>query len=152
MAEPARRGGRASRDLKRLSASLAVIALQRLSDPDVRAQLAKHGRTLLSNAQQWRQERSAPALGERFGRRKLERRIARLRSSVLALGEGRPDLAVQLDPVLGALEEVSSAVEVAALQSLARRARAYQRVDRVLDGLEVGLFEAALPAPGSDEA
>lgn len=136
---------RASRDLKRLSASLAVLALQRLSEPEVRAQLANHGRTLAANAKQWRAEREAPAFGERFGRRRLERRVARLRSSVLALGEGRPELAQELDPVLSSLEDVTSALDVAALQSLPRRTRAHQRIDRVLDGLEVALFDAALP-------
>src|SRR5690606_17945017 len=90
---------RLTRDLKRVSVSLAVLALQRLADPEVRAQLARHGRTLAGNAKQWRAERGGPTVGDRFGRRKLERRVARMRSSVLALGEGRPELAVQLDPV-----------------------------------------------------
>ena len=147
------------KDLKRISISLGLIALQRLSDPEVRAQLAKHGRTLTESASQWRAERSAqrslagpggldaaPATWtDRFGRRKLERRIERLRASVLALGEGRPELARSLDPVLAALEEVTSAIEVAEVLPLAKRVRAHQKVDRVLDDLEAGLFQAALP-------
>lgn len=150
---------RGSREAKRIGASLALLALQRLSDPDVRAQLAKHGRTLADNAREWRTERAgrreasridgAPAgFADRFGRRKLDRRIGRLRSSVLALGEGRPDLATSLDPVLAALEEVSSALDVAASLPLAKRVWAHQRVDRVIDELETGLFEAALPQFG----
>lgn len=160
-----------SRDLKRLGMSLALIAAQRLSDPEVRAQLAQHGRTLAANAKEWRAERSVrsdgaiptsgreagavvpsddlrlppPGLGDRVGRRRLQRRIDRLRVSVLALGEGRPELAAQLDPVLAALEEVGSALDVAAGLSLPKRIRAHQRVDSVLDVLEAGLFEAALP-------
>ncbi len=147
------------KDLKRISISLGLIALQRLSDPEVRAQLAKHGRTLTENAAQWRAERSAqrslagpggidpaPASwADRFGRRKLERRVERLRASVLSLGEGRPELARSLDPVLAALEEVSSAIEVAEVLPFAKRIRAHQQVDRVLDDLETGLFHAALP-------
>ncbi len=147
------------KDLKRISISLGLIALQRLSDPEVRAQLAQHGRTLTESASQWRAERSAsrslagpggldpvPASWtDRFGRRKLERRVQRLRASVLGLGEGRPELARSLDPVLAALEEVSSAIEVAEVLPLAKRMRAHQKVDRVLDDLEVGLFDAALP-------
>jgi hypothetical protein len=164
---------KSTRDLKRLSASLALLALQRLADPEVRAQLAKHSRTLADNAREWRAERAAGASGpigldpalvepggtpvgddlrlapatiaDRFGRRRLQRRIDRLRVSVLALGEGRPELAVQLDPVLAALEEVGSALDVAAALALPRRMRAHLRVDQVLDQLEVGLFEAALP-------
>ncbi len=161
-----------SRDLKRLGMSLALIAAQRLSDPEVRAQLAAHGRTLAANAKEWRAERTmravgpiptsgaeagsmvvpagdlrlpAPGLGDRFGRKRLQRRMDRLRVSVLALGEGRPELATQLDPVLAALEEVGSALDVAAGLSLPKRVRAHQRVDAVLDVLEAGLFEAALP-------
>jgi len=161
---------RASKDLKRISASLALIALQRLADPEVRAQVAKHSRTLADNARQWRTERASRALGstpgditagdptisddlklpsttlaDRFGRRRLQRRVDRLRVSVLALGEGRPDLAQQLDPVLAALEEVTSALDVASTLALPRRTRAHQRVDSVLDQLELALFEAALP-------
>lgn len=163
-----------SRDLKRLGMSLAVLAAQRLADPEVRAQLAAHGRTLAANAREWRAERRAepaiptsgregragdvvpaeldeelrlpaPRLADRIGRRRLQRRIDRLRVSVLALGEGRPELAAQLDPVLAALEEVSSALDVAARLALPKRIRAHQRVDAVLDVLETGLFEAALP-------
>jgi len=148
------------KDLKRISISLGLIALQRLSDPAVRAQLAKHGRTLTDNANQWRAERaaqrslsspsvvtttSAPSWTDRFGRRKLERRVERLRASSLALGEGRPELARSLDPVLAALEEVTSAIEVAEVLPLTKRIRAHQKVDRVLDDLEAGLFNAALP-------
>ena len=148
------------KDLKRISISLGIIALQRLSDPEVRAQLAKHGRTLTDNANQWRAERaaqrslSAPenvdgartsSWSDRFGRRKLERRVERLRASVLSLGEGRPELARSLDPVLAALEEVTSAIEVAEVLPLTKRIRAHQKVDRVLDDLEAGLFNAALP-------
>ncbi|WP_426571168.1 hypothetical protein [Aquihabitans sp. McL0605] len=150
---------KASKDLKRVSISLALIALQRLSDPDVRAQLAKQGRSISDNAKEWRAERSsrraqlaadgvdpAPAaIADRFGRRKLERRVQRLRASVLGLGEGRPELARELDPVLAALEEVTSAIDVAELLPFAKRVRAHQKVDRVLDGLEAGLFESALP-------
>ncbi|MCB0961464.1 MAG: hypothetical protein KDB04_18305 [Acidimicrobiales bacterium] len=166
-----------SRDLKRLGMSLAVLAAQRLADPDVRAQLAAHGRTLAASAREWRAERSSvrsagagaaveaiptgpdgpsstdaddlrlppPGLADRVGRRRLQRRVDRLRVSVLALGEGRPELAARLDPVLAALEEVTSALEVAAGLPLARRLRAHQRVDGVLDALETALFEAALP-------
>ncbi|MCU1372285.1 MAG: hypothetical protein JWO77_3479 [Ilumatobacteraceae bacterium] len=147
------------KDLKRISISLGLIALQRLSDPEVRAQLAKHGRTLTDNANQWRAERSASrslegpggvalppsSWTDRFGRRKLERRVQRLRASVLSLGEGRPELARSLDPVLAALEEVTSAIEVAEVLPLTKRIRAHQKVDRVLDGLEASLFDAALP-------
>jgi hypothetical protein len=164
---------KSSRDLKRLSASLALLAMQRLADPEVRAQLAQHGRTLADSAREWRAERAGgpatsagldPALVEpgaspveddlrlppstiadRFGRRRLQRRVDRLRVSVLALGEGRPELAHQLDPVLAALEEVSSALDVAASLALPKRMRAHLRVDQVIDQLEVGLFEAALP-------
>ena len=78
-------------------------------------------------------------------RRAPERRIERLRASVLSLGEGRPELARSLDPVLASLEEVSSAIEVAEAMPLAKRMRAHQKVDRILDGLEAGLFDAALP-------
>jgi len=150
--------GAVKKDLKRVSISLGLIALQRLSDPEVRAQLAKHGRTLADNANQWRAERSSqrslsspdavsarPSWTDRFGRRKLERRIERLRASVLSLGEGRPELARSLDPVLASLEEVSSAIEVAEAMPMAKRMRAHQKVDRILDGLEAGLFDAALP-------
>lgn len=147
------------KDLKRISISLGIIALQRLSDPEVRAQLAKHGRTLTENANQWRTERSErrslsapggvsgapPSISDRFGRRKLERRVERLRASVLSLGEGRPELARSLDPVLAALEEVTSAIEVAEGFSLAKRIRAHQKIDRVIDDLEASLFNAALP-------
>ncbi len=151
---------RGSRDVKRITASLALVALQRLSDPEVRAQLAKHSRTIADSAREWRAERAAQradlvtvpgartgtaGIADRFGRRKLERRIERLRSTVLALGEGRPELARSLDPVLAALEEVSSALDVAAALALPRRVWAHQRVDHVLDELETGLFEAALP-------
>ena len=150
---------KSSKDIKRISISLALIALQRLTDPEVRAQLAKHGRTLTDSASEWRSERSArrsladpanvdaaPASWtDRFGRRKLERRVERLRASVLSLGEGRPELARSLDPVLAALEEVTSAIEVAEVLPLTKRFRAHQKVDRVLDDLEAGLFNAALP-------
>lgn len=158
---PSDKSDRSSKkDLKRISISLGLIALQRLSDPEVRAQLAKHGRTLTDNASQWRAERasqrslSSPdgvvsgathSWADRFGRRKLERRVERLRASVLSLGEGRPELARSLDPVLAALEEVTSAIEVAEVLPLAKRIRAHQKVDRVLDELEAGLFNAALP-------
>lgn len=147
------------RDIKAISISLALLALQRLSDPEVRAQLAKQGRTFTDSATEWRAERASrrsfdgpgrvgpmPASwADRFGRRKLERRIDRLRASVLALGEGRPELARSLDPVLAALEEVTSAIDVAEVLPLAKRVRAHQKVDRVLDDLEAGLFAAALP-------
>ena len=147
------------KDFKRVSISLALIALQRLSDPEVRAQLAKHGRTLSDSAKEWRTERSArrslagpagvepppPSISDRFGRRKLERRVERLRASVLSLGEGRPELARSLDPVLAALEEVTSAIEVADVLPLTKRIRAHQKVDRVLNDLEASLFNAALP-------
>lgn len=148
------------KDLKRISISLGLIALQRLSDPEVRAQLAKHGRNLSESANQWRAERAAQrslsspgsadavpgsSWTDRFGRRKLERRVERLRVSVLSLGEGRPELARSLDPVLAALEEVTSAIEVAEVLPLTKRIRAHQKVDRVLDDLEAGLFNAALP-------
>jgi hypothetical protein len=147
------------KDLKRISISLGLIALQRLSDPEVRAKLAEQGRTLTENANQWRTERAerrsltgpdgvsaaAPSFTDRFGRRKLERRVERLRASVLSLGEGRPELARSLDPVLAALEEVTSAIEVAEGFSLAKRVRAHQKIDRVLDDLEASLFNAALP-------
>ncbi|WP_421118471.1 hypothetical protein ACE2AJ_13925 [Aquihabitans daechungensis] len=147
------------KDFKRISISLGLIALQRLSDPEVRAQLAKHGRSLSEQASQWRAERAAQrslaspgsveprpvSWTDRFGRGKLERRVERLRASVLSLGEGRPELARSLDPVLAALEEVSSAIEVAEVLPLAKRVRAHQKVDRVLDDLEAGLFDAALP-------
>lgn len=159
--QPSDPSGRSSKkDLKRISISLGIIALQRLSDPEVRAQLAKHGRTLTENANQWRTERAAQrsltspdradgarpsSWTDRFGRGKLERRVERLRASVLSLGEGRPELARSLDPVLAALEEVSSAIEVAEVLPLTKRIRAHQKVDRVLDDLEAGLFNAALP-------
>lgn len=153
------------KDLKRVSISLALIALQRLSDPEVRAQLAKHGRSLSDSAKEWRSERSErrslaspngidpvpPSFADRFGRRKLERRVQRLRASVLSLGEGRPELARSLDPVLAALEEVTSAIDVAELLPLPKRVRAHQKVDRVLDDLEAGLFNAALPQFPSSE-
>lgn len=87
----------------------------------------------------------AASISDRFGRRRLQRRVDRLRVSVLALGKGRPELAVQLDPVLAALEEVISALDVADSLALPKRLRAHQRVDRVLDQLETSLFEAALP-------
>ncbi|HWJ62758.1 MAG TPA: hypothetical protein VNS19_12370, partial [Acidimicrobiales bacterium] len=82
---------------------------------------------------------------DRFGRRKLERCVERLRASVLSLGEGRPELARSLDPVLAALEEVTSAIEVAEVLPLTKRIRAHQKVDRILDDLEASLFNAALP-------
>ncbi|MCB1040830.1 MAG: hypothetical protein KDA94_15060, partial [Acidimicrobiales bacterium] len=135
------------------------------------------GRTLAVAAKDWRAERAAraatesvpsgldgpgaalpgedlglpaPGWADRFGRRRLQRRIDRLQVSVLSLGEGRPDLAADLDPVLAALEEVGTALDLAATLSLARRIRAHQRVDAVIDALETSLFEAALPQlPGS---
>ena len=50
-----------------------------------------------------------------------------------------------LGAVLAALEEVTSAIEVAEVLPLTKRIRAHQKVDRVLDDLEAGLFNAALP-------
>ena len=153
--------GRSSskKDVKAISISLGLLALQRLSDPEVRAQLAKHGRTLSESASEWRAERASrrslpdpERIGtgprpwtDRFGRAKLERRVERLRASVLALGEGRSELARSLDPVLAALEEVTSAIDVAEVLPLAKRVRAHHQVDRVLDELEAGLFAVALP-------
>lgn len=161
--EPAGGSGRSGkssrRDVKGVAISLGLLAAKQLSDPEVRAKLAEQSKTILDNANQWRAERSAQRAqaspggvdvapswwSDRVGRRKLERRVDRLRSSVLSLGEGRPELARSLDPVLAALEEVTSAIEVAELRPLPKRVRAYQKVDHVLDELEAGLFEAALP-------
>jgi hypothetical protein len=154
------KAGRSSRkDVKGVALSLGLLAAKQLSDPEVRAKIAEHSKTVLDNANQWRAERSAQRAqaspggvdkptswwSDRVGRRKRERRVDRLRSSVLSLGEGRPELARSLDPVLAALEEVTSAIEVAELRPLPKRVRAYQKVDRVLDELEAGLFDAALP-------
>ena len=163
------------RDLKKVGASLAVVALQRLADPEVRAKIAEQGHNAAEAFNKWRAERSdskiieivpsgvdgpgaplpgenlhipGPRLVDRFGARRLYRRIDRLRVSVLSLGEGRPDLAGDLDPVLAALEEVGTALELAANLSFSGRLRAHQRVDEVLNALETGLFEAALPSFG----
>ena len=133
-------------------------AVERLQDPKVRAMLVGVG---LRAAREWRdrqaqaqgevpaageQPRSgiARAVGDRFGQRRLERRVGNLREALDALRSDRPVLAESLEPVARSVENVAVALGVAGALPRARRRKAHQRIDGMLDGLESGLFEATL--------
>jgi hypothetical protein len=138
------------------SQQLLQKAVERLQDPKVRALLVGAG---LRAATAWR-DRQAPvgapataqqarsgitrAVSDRFGQRRLERRVDNLRDALAVLGAGRPQLVERLEPVARSVENVSVALGVAGALPRARRRKAHQRIDGMLDGLETGLFEATL--------
>lgn len=153
-----------------LLSSAISRAIEALQDPKVRALLIEHGRSAAGAAQQWRRERRpqvgakadgdgrsllSRTVGDRFGQRRLERRVENLRKVVAELGSGRPKLAASLAPVARAVEDVSTSLSVARAIPLAKRLRAHLKIDDVLDRLEKGLFEATLSddptGPGSTD-
>lgn len=140
---------------KAAAASLAFIALERLSDPQVRAQVAQQGRNVADLAKKWRDERrrngepATPGLpafvGDRFGQRKLEKRVDRLGASLGDLSAQRPELAEPLAGVASTLQEIRSALTIAGDLPLAKRKRAHVRIDHELDRLEQSVFETLMP-------
>jgi hypothetical protein len=135
---------------------LARQAVERLQDPKVRAVLLGLG---VRAAQEWRDRRApgeVPASGQqprfgltravsdRFGERRLERRVDNLREALATLGSGRPLLAESLEPVDRSVEDVSVALRIASALPRARRRKAHQRIEGILEELETGLFETAL--------
>lgn len=155
---------RTSDQAKAALADLAVVALERLSDPEVQAQIAAQGRAIADQAIAWRAERrrrarldddgdaASPAgssrsgwLSESFGQGKLEGRVEALESSMAGLGRDRPELAESLASPITTLEQVSSALEVAGGLPLLKRKQAHRRIDEDLDQLEQLVFDVAMP-------
>ena len=144
---------------KAAAAGLAMIALERLSDPKVRAQLAEQGRRAAEWAKTWRADRKADAsanpdrnlapklgpLGDRLQQRKLERRVKSLKASVAGLASGRPELAELLVAPTATLTEISSGLAVAAGLSRAKQQQAHLEIGHELDQLEAMVFEVAMP-------
>lgn len=151
---------------KAVAGALVLAALERLKDPKVRAQLVEHGHTVADTAKAWRAERSSRpgrpvggaevsvsgpgdpstrGFGDRFGQGKLERRIQALRASMATLSGTGPDLDAVLADMAAALDGIGSGLAVAARLPLVKRTQAHRRIDRELDALEQGLFEACMP-------
>jgi hypothetical protein len=147
----------APNDVPRLtSQQLLRKAVERLQDPKVRAVLVAVG---MRAAQEWRDRRASGevpasgsqprfgltrAVGDRSGGRRLERRVDNLREALAALAISRPLLAENLEPVARSVEDVSVALGIASALPRARRRKAHQRIEGMLDQLETGLFETTL--------
>lgn len=161
---PTAAGGRS----KAVASALVLAALEQLKDPKVRAQLVEHGHAVADTARAWRAKRSStpkvPAggvdlsvsggpeasskgLGDRFGQGKLEWRLQALRESMSTLDGGGPELAAFLADMSAALDGISAALLVAGRLPLVKRKQAHRRIDRELDQLEQGLFDACLRNP-----
>ena len=151
--------GPGAKKAKAAAAGLAVVALERLSDPKVRAQLAEQGRRAAEWAKTWRADRKAdgsvnpdknspPLLGplaDRLQQRKLERRVKSLKASVAGLASGRPELAELLSAPTATLTEISSGLAVAGGLPRAKQLQAHLEIGRELDQLEATVFEVAMP-------
>jgi hypothetical protein len=151
---------------KAVASTLVLAALEKLKDPKVRAQLIEHGHTVADTAKAWRAERSSGpgpsgdgtaltvsgvgepsprGVGDRFGQGKLDRRIRALRASMATLGGTGPELDAVLADMAAALDGITSALVVASRLPLVKRTQAHRRIDRELDALEQGLFDACMP-------
>lgn len=130
-------------------------ALKVLSNPEIQAEILKHGRVAVDAVQQWRarrSERDGPSVAEqiterfggRFGQKGLERREGNLRAAVTALSGDSPTLATSLGPVIKSLDDVSRLLEVAAALPFRKRKKAHMKIDDILDDLEAGLFDDVL--------
>lgn len=155
--------------LKGAGAEVVALALAQakaaLSDPETRRAIVEQGRDIADSIRTWQRDQKArpkatsegPArrdlgavIGDSFGQGKLEGRVERLRSSVARLSAGRPDLAVALAPVLDSVDKISISLEIAGSLPIVKRKTAHRQIDKALDDLEVGLFQASLPGSPSD--
>jgi hypothetical protein len=128
-------------------ATVAIAALERLSDPKVRAQLADQGRQLADQVATWRTQRQVNERGLRSRRlRRLQDRAANLRTSIVDLGAERPELSRALGPPTTLLDEVDTAIAVASRLPADKRRAADKRIATELDRLEQLVLEAALPS------
>lgn len=177
MVKPKGAGGAAKAQLATTALQKAKLALEHpatqaqlakaraaLEDPAVRAKLVEGGRTAANRAKAWKETRDAErpvgddrapskvarAVTAQFGQGRAEKRIAALRSSIETLGAGRPELAAALGLVEAAILETEDALRIAAALPVAKRPRAYARIDDKLDELEYSLFERALPGGSTD--
>lgn len=129
-------------------ATVALTAVERLSDPRVRAQLADQGRNLAKQVNQWRSERTTDGAHRSRAVRNLEKRATTIRASVARLSSERPDRAGALGEADQVLDEIDLAIGVADGLPKATRREAIARLDVELDRVERLVFDAALPSSG----
>lgn len=147
-------------------ASLGLVLIKRLSEPEVQDAIAKQAVTLADMAKKWNEERKdrpSPAatdnhpadeggqsgsggIGARFGQGKLERRVDHLESSIIAVTEGNSDAAEALAGASANLAAIRVSLEVAEGLPLFKRKQAHFRLDDELDKLERLVFDAAMPS------
>jgi hypothetical protein len=127
-------------------ATVALTAVERLSDPKVRAQLAQQGRNVAALTATWRTQRaSRPDIERHRGLRQLDRRITNLEATIAELSTGRPELSDALDAPRELVAGLRTAVGVAAGLPARTRRAAQQRIDGELDAVEALVFEVSLP-------
>ncbi|MFN8019253.1 MAG: hypothetical protein U0P45_14180 [Acidimicrobiales bacterium] len=142
------KGSRLSPKTKAALATVAITALERLSDPKVRAQLADQGRSLAKQVSAWREQRSAGTAGRRSRVvRGLEQRATKIRAAIAAVSSERPDRLGTLQEAGALLDEIDLAIGVADGLPKGTRKEAIARVDAELDRVERLVFDASLPRP-----
>ena len=140
------KGARLSPKAKAALATVAITALERLSDPKVRAQLAEHGRSLATQVITWRKQRTEGASGRRSRAvRGLEQRAAKIHAAIATLSGQRPDRAGSLTEARSLLDEIDVAISVADALPKQARKDAIARIDSELDRVERLVFDASLP-------
>lgn len=144
------KGSGLSPKTKAALATVAITALERLSDPKVRAQLAEQGRGLAKQIGTWREQRTSSGSSRSRAVKGLEQRATRIRASIETLAGERPDRAPVLQEATMVLDELDVAIGVADGLPKQTRREAMTRLDRELDRVERLVFDASLPsqAPG----
>lgn len=129
--------------------TLAIAAVERLSDPEVRAKLAEQGRHLADQVVEWNRQRTADPDRRRSRRlRRIEERAAKLRATMDQLATGRPEIAAALVETRALLDEIDVAVGVAQGLPKDKRRQAATRLDAELERLEQGVLDLSLPSAG----
>jgi hypothetical protein len=135
---------------KGVAATLAVAALERLSDPEVRARVADQSRQLAQQVKEWRAQRSDGPPGTKRSRRlrKLDDRARQLRASMGELAARRPDRIEALAAPTQLLDQVDAAIAAVDHLPSDKQRAAVDRIGGELDHLEQVVLEAALPSTG----
>lgn len=133
---------------KGVAATLAVAALERLSDPEVRARVADQSRQLAVQVKDWRAQRTDGSASPKRSRRlrKLDDRAHQLRASIAELAARRPDRIEVLAAPTQLLDEVEAAIAAVDHLPADKQRAAVDRIGSELDRLEQVVLEAALPS------
>ena len=126
--------------------TIALAAVERLSDPAVRAKLMEQTRHLADQVKEWQKQRTSDPTRKRSRRlRRLDERASSLRSTMDRFASQRPEVADALLGPRAVLDEVDVALEVAADLPKDKRRQAARRIADELDRLEQTALDIAIP-------